>query len=80
MNFDILTTELPIFFLGGLFALGLAFPVLAAWSPIVRWTNVSVTDALQHCGANPNDGYGARFDARFDARFAARFGARFAAH
>jgi ABC-type lipoprotein release transport system permease subunit len=55
MNFDLLTLSLPLSLTGGLFALGLVFPVLAALWPILRWTNGSVTDALQHCGANPDN-------------------------
>jgi putative ABC transport system permease protein len=62
MNFNLLTTELPLSFTAGLFALGLLFPVLAALAPILRWTRGSVTDALQYSGSNPNDETAARID------------------
>lgn len=62
LNFEILTTELPVVFVMGLYALGIAFPILAAWSSIIRWVNVSVTDALQHNGVNPEDEMGVMAD------------------
>ena len=62
MNFDLLTRSLPISFIGGLLALGVVFPVLAALSPILRWTSGSVTEALQHFGVNPQEETAAQID------------------
>jgi len=59
LNFKILTTELPIAMVGGLFFLGVIFPVLAAISPVRHWAGVSVTSALQHFGINPAQQQGA---------------------
>lgn len=51
LNFDILTTELPLSFLFILFLVGTLLPMIAALGPIKRWTQVSVINALQHAEA-----------------------------
>ena len=48
LNFDILTTELPFPFLLILLLVGTLLPMIAALSPIKRWTQVSVVSALQY--------------------------------
>ena len=62
MNYEVLTTEPPAFLILALGLIGVAFPVLAAFLPVRRWTRVSVTDALQHFGVNPKDESGAKVD------------------
>lgn len=53
LNFDILTTQLPNYFLAGICFAGLAVPLLAALVPIMRWTSLSVGDAFQYSASNP---------------------------
>lgn len=59
LNFDVLTTELPLSFILTLAAIGILFPVFIALFPIRRWVNVTVVDALQHFGASSKDESGA---------------------
>jgi putative ABC transport system permease protein len=57
LNFEVLTTSLPMVFGLTFFILGSLFPVLAALYPVRRWSRLPVSDALQHCGASlPEEG------------------------
>jgi len=48
LNFNILTTTLPFSFLLMLLVAGTTLPMIAAITPIKRWTQVSVISALQY--------------------------------
>jgi ABC-type antimicrobial peptide transport system permease subunit len=53
LNFDLLTQTLPVTARLGFVVCASMFPVLAALPAVRHWSNVAVTDALQHFGANP---------------------------
>jgi len=62
LNFEVLTTRLPRSLDITFVMIGSLFPVLAALTPVRRWSSVPVTDALQHFGANPLDEGGSKVD------------------
>jgi putative ABC transport system permease protein len=53
LNFDLLTGSLPLSATSGFVLAATLFPVLAALPAIRHWSNVPVTEALQHFGASP---------------------------
>ncbi|MEM9302867.1 MAG: FtsX-like permease family protein [Pseudomonadota bacterium] len=53
LNFEVLTTTLPIGFYAILVGLGALFPVVAAFVPVRRWCSVPVRAALDNHGAAP---------------------------
>lgn len=62
LNFDLLTDGLPLSGLSGFVIAASLFPVLVAMPSVLRWSNVAVTDALQHFGANPEQDKTVRFE------------------
>jgi putative ABC transport system permease protein len=52
LNFDILTTQIPWPVYAALILAGGLLPVLAAWWPVRRWSQVAVRDALENHGTN----------------------------
>ena len=54
LNFDLMTDTLPLASLMGFIAVASLFPVIVALPSVRRWSNVAVTEALQHFGANPD--------------------------
>lgn len=53
LNFELLTEELPLSAYAGFLIAASLFPVVAALPAVRHWSRVSVTDALQHFGVNP---------------------------
>lgn len=53
LNFDLLTDGTPLLARIIFVAAASLFPVLTALPAVRRWSNVAVTDAIQHYGTNP---------------------------
>jgi ABC-type antimicrobial peptide transport system permease subunit len=62
LNFEVLTTRLPVSLDIAFVMIGSLFPVLAALSSVRRWSRVPVTDALQHFGTKPVDDGSSKVD------------------
>jgi hypothetical protein len=62
LNFDILTTQIPIAVYAALIAAGGLLPMLAAWLPVRRWSGLAVRDALDNYGAGGGYHQGSRLD------------------
>jgi len=62
LNFELLTEELPLSAYASFVIAASLFPVIAALPTVRHWSRVSVTDALQHFGANPEQDKSLRID------------------
>ena len=62
LNFELLTEELPLSAYASFVIAASLFPVIAALPTVRHWARVSVTDALQHFGANPEQDKSLRID------------------